>query len=254
MWLMTPEEDSVEAVPFRFLISLGGWFAFAQVASVVFGVIGYFAWPYAFSKNDATAILEGIQHSPAAYFMKLDPVVLFGTLLQFPVWLGLWSALRRSDPAKSVLALSLGGISTIAILPTRPILEMYSLSSLFASADTIEERRSYEAATQALLASFHGTSWAVSLISGGLAAIVFATVMLRSSVFRRVTIWTMYASGTGAILVLIPVVGLILLFLFGTIVGAIGTVLCGVDLLTYSRTTRLASISPVPSRTGGDLV
>lgn len=109
MWLMTPEEDSVEAVPFRFLISLGGWFAFAQVASVVFGVIGYFAWPYAFSKNDATAILEGIQRSPAAYFMKLDPVVLFGTLLQFPVWLGLWSALRRSDPAKSVLALSLGG-------------------------------------------------------------------------------------------------------------------------------------------------
>jgi hypothetical protein len=218
--------------PFLKLCRFAGWFAFLQASSVIFGFIGYFIWSYGFS--DAKLVFEGIQQSPVVYFMKLDPIVLIGTLLQFPVWLGLWAALRQIDEAKSAVALTLGLISTVAILPTRPIIELYSLSSLYTLANTLELKDIYMAAGESLLAQFHGTSWAISIMSGGLAAVLFALIMKKSNIFHIATFWTMLLSGLGVLIVLVPVIGRISLFFLGTVVGVIGTILCGVDLLRLS--------------------
>jgi hypothetical protein len=217
--------------PLLKLSHIGGWFAFIQAVSVLFAIVTYFIWPHVFSDHNAKMIFDGIQSRPFIYFIKLDPIVLFGTLLQFPVWLGLWAILRQRDEAISALALTFGLISTVAILNTRPIIEMYSLSSLYFTADTAELKNIYCAAGETLLAEFHGTSWAVSIISGGLAAILFAIVMRKSAIFQKATFWTMIISGIGALIVLIPIIGLISLFAFGTIVGLTATILCGIDLL-----------------------
>jgi hypothetical protein len=215
------------------LCGIAGWFAFLQASSVIFAIIGYFIWPHSFT--DAQLIFEGIKQIPFTYFMKLDPFVLFGIILQLPVWLGLWAALRQIDEAKSAVALTLGLLSTVAILTTRPIIEIYSLSSMYHSTNAVDLKNIYLAAGQSLLSQFHGTAWAISIISGGLAAVLFALIMKKSKTFHVATFWTMLLSGLGAQIVLVPVIGIISLFFLGTIVGLIGTILCGVDLLKLYR-------------------
>lgn len=71
----------------KILIHIGGLIAFIQAFSVIFAIIGYFIWPHVFT--DAKVIFEGINANPVIYFMKLDPIVIIGTLLQLPVWLSL---------------------------------------------------------------------------------------------------------------------------------------------------------------------
>jgi hypothetical protein len=215
------------------LCGFAGWFAFLQAASVIFAIIGYFIWPHSFT--DAKQVFEGVHQDPLNYFMKLDPFVLFGIILQFPVWLGLWAALRQIDEAKSAVALTLGLLSTVAILTTRPIIELYSLSSMYYSTNALDVKNIYLAAGQSLLSHFHGVAWAVSIITGGLSAILFALIMKKTKLFHIATFWTMLLSGLGAQIVLVPVIGIISLFFLGTIVGLIGTILCGVDLIKLDK-------------------
>lgn len=217
---------------------IGGWFSFIQAFSVIFAIVGYFIWPHVFPEHDIQKIYEGIQQNPLGYFMKLDPIVLIGTLFQLPVWFALWAVLRQFDKVKSTLALAIGLISVVASLTIRPIIEMYSLSSLYALADSTELQNIYIAAGESLFSVFHGTSWAVCIMSGGLAAILFASVMGRSGVFTKATFWTMLLSGIGALPVLIPTIGILSLFFLGTILGVIGSIFCGIDLLQYYNRNR----------------
>jgi len=106
---------------------------------------------------------------------------------------------------------------------------------LYHVSKTLELQAVYIAAGESILAQFHGTSWAISIMSGGLAAVLFALIMNKNKVFHNATFWTMLLSGLGVQIVLIPVVGKISLFFLGTLVGLIGTFLCGVDLIKYSR-------------------
>ncbi len=220
---------------FHLLGKVGGWVAFIQAFSVVFAVVGYFIWPHVFSNHNAKMILEGIHSHPWVYFMKLDPIVLIGTLLQLPVYMGLWSVLRKTDNAKALIALVIGIVSVVAVFTTRPIIEMYTLSSQYSSTATPAQQQLYISAGEALLSQFHGTAWAVSIILGGISSIAFAMIMLKSKAFRAATGWAMMTCGFGALMVLIPVIGIIALFFLATIVGILASILCGRDLLNYYR-------------------
>jgi hypothetical protein len=211
------------------LYRLGGYSAFFQATSVIFAIIGYFIWPHIFT--DAKVIFEGIQNNPLVFFMKLDPIVLIGTLLQLPVWLGLWASLKKNNSSFSILALLIGLISTIAVLPTRPLIELYSLSSLYSATDILSQKEIYIAAGETLLSQFHGTSWAISIMTGGLAAIIFGILMRRNKGFQSITKVAMIASGIGALFVLVPKIGIMLLFFLATIGGVIASIFTGVDLL-----------------------
>lgn len=215
------------------LIGIGGCFAFLQAWSVIFAVVGYFIWPHVFT--DAKVIYEGILKNPLVFFMKLDPIVLIGTLLQLPVWLGLWASLKKTNYSLALLALLIGFISTIAVLTTRPLVELFSLASQYSSTDIHSQKEIYLAAGEALLSQFHGTSWAISIITGGLAAIIFGVIMKKNQNFRRRTIIAMILSGIGALFVLIPTVGIILLFFLATIGGIAASIFTGLDLIRQYR-------------------
>jgi hypothetical protein len=208
---------------------IGGYFAFVQASSVIFAIAGYFIWPHVFT--DAGIIYEGIQNSPLIFFMKLDPIVLIGTLLQLPVWLGLWASLKNVNYSLAILALFIGFVSTIAVLSTRPLIELYSLASLYSSTDMLSQKEIYLAAGESLLSQFHGTSWAISIMSGGISAIIFGTLMRKSPYFRPITTISMILSGTGALFVLIPGIGVILLFFLATIGGVVASIFTGLDLI-----------------------
>jgi hypothetical protein len=211
------------------LYRIGGYSAFLQASSVIFAVAGYFIWPHVFT--DAKVVYEGILKNPLVFFMKLDPIVLIGTLLQLPVWLGLWASLKKTNYSLASLALSIGFISTIAALPTRPLIELYSLASQYFSTDILNQKEIYLAAGEALLSQFHGTSWAISIMTGGLAAIIFGIIMKKNQHFRRRTIIAMILSGIGALFILIPTVGIILLFFLATIGGIVASIFTGLDLI-----------------------
>lgn len=211
------------------LYGIGGYFAFLQASSVVFAIVGYFVWPHIFT--NAKVVYDGILNSPLIFFMKLDPIVLIGTLLQLPVWLGLWASLKETNVSLAILALFVGFVSTIAVLPTRPLIELYSLASLYASTDIISQKELYLAAGETLLSQFHGTSWAISVMSGGLAAIIFGLIMRKSPHFRLRTTLAMILSGIGALFVLIPTIGIIFLFFLATIGGVAASIFTGIDLV-----------------------
>jgi hypothetical protein len=225
-----PENDNLTNL--RFLIRIGGIFALFQASAVIFAFLGYFIWPHEFT--NAEKILVGINESPATYFMKLDPIVLIGTLLQFPVWIALWAALFKTDFANSTLGLVIGLISTVAVLTTRPIIELFLLSSQYESYTNLEQRQGIVTSAETLLSLFHGTSWAISVIFGGIAAIVFFFAMRKSLIFRKTTAWFFLLSGLGALFVLIPTIGIILLFFLATIGGILASIFVGTDLIRYS--------------------
>lgn len=59
--------------------------------------------------------------------------------------------------------------------------------------------------------------------------------MLKSNNFGKSTAAAMIISGLGALFVLVPVVGVILLFFLATIGGVVASFLVGLDLLKLSR-------------------
>lgn len=237
---MTQELEVNENDPLLKLSRIGGWFAFIQAFTVVFIVVTYFIWPHVFSDHNVKMILEGIHSHPFIYFMKLDPFVPIALLFQLPVSMGLWSVLKKTDHAIAIIALVIGALSVAAILTTRPIIEMYSLSSQYSSA-AIAEQQIYISAGEALYTLFHGTAWAASIMLGGISYMMFAVIMRKNSVFRASTAWTLMISGIGALLVLIPVIGIIALFI-ATFVGIVANILCGIDLLKLTKKKRILNI------------
>ena len=165
--------------------------------------------------------------------MKLDPIVLIGTFLQFPVYLGLWSVLRKTDQTKALIALIVGMISIIAMLTARPIVEMFNLAAQYGATDIAAEKSIYLTAGEMLLLQFNGTAWAVSTMLGGASSILFGIIMRRSKSFRPATAWAMLIAGVGATVVLVPVIGIPSLFFLGTIGGILASIFCGIDLLKY---------------------
>lgn len=225
------KEISVDS--YRGLTRIGGRFAFIQALSVVFAIAGYFIWPYVFDDHTVQMILEGIQQQPLVYFMKLDPIVLIGTSLQFPVILGLWSVLRKTDHAKALIAAIVGVTSIIAMFTARPIVEMFNLAAQYGASDIAAEKLIYLTAGETLFMHFNGTAWAISTMLGGVSSILFGMIMRKSKAFRPATTWAMLIAGVGAVVVLAPVIGIMALLFLGTIGGILASILCGLDLLKY---------------------
>ncbi|HJL20048.1 MAG TPA: hypothetical protein RMH99_30565 [Sandaracinaceae bacterium LLY-WYZ-13_1] len=226
---------------------MGGYLALGQAALVAFAVVAYFIWPHVFGTHDAEQVLEGLQRAPFAYVMKLDPIVLLGTVVQLPVFVALWAALRRAAPTGALFGLVLAGISTAACLSTRPIVEIIALADLHAAASSAAQEALYVAAAEGLLAQFHGVAWAVSVMCGGAAGLVFGLSMRRSEAFSSVSVWATALSGVGALLVPVPVVGIVSLFLLGTVVGMVASISYGLDLIRARPASAAADAQTVSS-------
>lgn len=218
------------------LLRAGEGAARVTAALVVFAVGGFFVWPHVFGVLSAEEVLLGIQGDPAGFVMRLDPVVLLAGVTQLPLFLALWVALRATSPSTATLALGFGSLGIAALLPTRPIVELFALARLHAAAGEAGARERYVAAAEALLAQFHGSAWAVGITLGGLAGLAFGAAMLRDARFRRITAWTAIVAGAGSLAFPLPGVGLVLLFVLGTIGSIVWLWLVAGDLGRLRRT------------------
>ncbi|MGF1465444.1 MAG: hypothetical protein ACFCGT_04855 [Sandaracinaceae bacterium] len=219
------------------LYGLGALSAVLVAGLVLLAVLLWPLWPHVFGVLDAEAVLAGIQRAPVELLFRLDPVVLWATVAQVPLFLALWAALRAVDEGWALFALAVGAVAVAAVMPTRPILELYTLSDLHAAAPP-GERHVYVAAAEALLAQFHGAAWATSIFCGGTAGLTWSVLMLRSADFRALTAWVGIAGGAGSMIFFVPGIGILSLFLLGTVGAVIWLLLVAADLFALWRRTR----------------
>jgi len=158
------------------------------------------------------------------------PIILLNML---PL-LALYAALKRINESYALIALVFGLIAVPMLLAARPVTEMMMLSDKFATATNEALRSQYLAAGDALLEHFSGTAWLVESFCLILSGLIFAMLMLRSSVFGKTTAYVGIATSLVGFGFIIPVIGP-LLFFVNTILSIVFSILMARGLFRLGR-------------------
>ncbi len=195
------------------LYRIGALAAILSEVIIVIGIIAFPFYPYAPGNRSTEQIFALLQNDQLGGLISLDLHLLLGNLFGILLFLALYIALRQVNESLALIALALGLVAEVLIVPARPISELFSLSGLYASATTEVARSHYLAAGEALLAQFNGTSWFLNTLFGGLSLLISSLLMLRSNVFGKATAYVGMITNVLVCLFFIPRIGIFLLFL-----------------------------------------
>ena len=195
------------------LYKVGGIACIVGVIIIVLGIVAFFIWPYAPGYTATASVFVAIQDDWLGGLISLDFLLLMGNLVGILLFVALYAALRRVNESYALIALVLGLMALAAIIPSRPIAEMFSLSKLYTAAPTAAEKSQYLAAGEALLALFNGTAWIVNTFLGSVSLLISAFLMLRSNIFSRATAYVGIVTNIVTLGFFLPGIGIILLFL-----------------------------------------
>jgi hypothetical protein len=112
------------------------------------------------------------------------------------IFLALYGALRRANKSAMAIAVTFGFVGIAVYFASNQAFSMLSLSNQYAAATTDAQRAMLLAAGEALLAInnpgavYQGTGIHASLLLVTLAGLIISLVMLRSSIFGKVTAYT----------------------------------------------------------------
>jgi hypothetical protein len=123
--------------------------------------------------------------------LRLELLSLFNVGAYYLTFFGLYAALRRTDAALSAFSTLLVFAGVTLFLASHPLSSMLGLSDRWAAAATEAESHRLLAAGEAILAAdmWHSTGAAFGGFIVEVGAILISLVMLRSTVFSRVTAW-----------------------------------------------------------------
>ena len=123
--------------------------------------------------------------------LRLDLPTVLALPLYYVLFLGLFAALRRADPARTTLATVLAFAGLTLVLATPMGLSMLPLADRYAAATTEEARGQLLAVGETILATdmWHSTSAFVGGLLLQSAAVLVSVIMLRTGVFGRTTAW-----------------------------------------------------------------
>ncbi|MCP4539373.1 MAG: DUF4386 family protein [Chloroflexi bacterium] len=196
------------------LYKIGGTTAVALAIMVVMAVIAFFIWPYAPGNMSTENIFALIQTNKLGGLMALDFFLLVATLCSIPVVLTMYVSLKQVNESYALIALVLGLVSIVSIIPARPISGLFHLSDQYAAATTDAARNQYLAAGEALLAVFDGSAWLAYVLLMSASYLTSSFLMLQSNAFTKTTAYLGIAinaaAGMGPFL---SGIGLVLLFL-----------------------------------------
>jgi len=195
------------------LYTIGAIAAILSEIILAFGIVAYFIYPFAPGNKPTAAIFELLQSDKLGGLISLDFHLVLGNLFGILLFLALYISLRRVNESFAFIALVLGLVADVLIIPARPISELFSLSGLFAAATTEAARSQYLAAGEALLALFNGTGWFLNTLLGGISLLISSLLMLRGSVFSKATAWVGIVTNAAVCLFFIPGIGTFLLLL-----------------------------------------
>jgi hypothetical protein len=172
-----PQDDR-----WQWLYKIGGLAALLSVVVIPIAVVTFFIWPL-WPDN----ILAVIQEDWLAGLMGLDFMYLLSSVFAIPFFPVLYVTLKKVDESWALLALILGLLGLVCLIPARPIPEMFALSDQYAAATTDAERALYLVAGKAMLTHFHGMAYHAHYILGSVSLLISSFLMLRSDVFSQAT-------------------------------------------------------------------
>jgi hypothetical protein len=202
----------------RSLYRIGAVAALLSVIVIPISIVSFFIWP-----TFPDDILLVIQEDWLAGLMGLDFLYLFSNVFAIPFFLVLYVTLREVDQGWALVALTLGLVGLMCLVPSRPIPEMFALSDGYAAAVTDAERALYQAAGEAMLAHFHGMAYHAHYVLGSASLLVSSFLMRRGDTFSKATayvgivtnivVFGLYVPEVGVYISLLSVVGYLLWYI-----------------------------------------
>jgi hypothetical protein len=119
--------------------------------------------------------------------LDMDLLLIIDQVLLGLILLALYVSLKRASPSFMTIALALGLIGIATYFASTSAFEILSLSNQYAAATSEVERSMFLAAGQVMLASWQGTAFDVAYVLEGVALLIIGVVMLRSTIFGKVT-------------------------------------------------------------------
>lgn len=202
----------------RSLYRIGAVAALLSVIVIPVSIVSFFIWP-----TFPDDILRVIQEDWLAGLMGLDFMYLLGNVFAIPFFLVLYVTLKQVDEGWALVALTLGLLGLVCLVPSRPIPEMFALSDQYAAAATDAERAIYQAAGEAMLAHFHGMAYHAHYVLGSASLLMSSFLMLRSHTFSKtiayvgiatnIVVFGLYVPEVGVYISLLSVVGYLLWYI-----------------------------------------
>jgi hypothetical protein len=186
------------------LYRVGAVAALVSVAVVPVAIIVFLAWPPPDFHPSASAVTDWFKlyhDNPLRGILDFDFLMLLGQVFSVPMFLALYAALRRASPSFTAIALVCSLIGTTLYFTVNQAFSMLVLSNQYTAATSDAQRASLVSAGQALLTTYVGTPFDVSYVLGGVATLIIAVVMLRSTIFNKATAYFGIVMG---ILMLVP--------------------------------------------------
>lgn len=189
------------------LYRIGAVCAVISILVFIVQIIVFLRWP---PPNDVLGLFRLLREHEFIGLLSLDLLIVVDELFAIPIFLALYVALREVDASLMLIATALVMLSVVGFVVSRPPFEMLRLSQQYGTATTDAQRASLQAAGEAMLAVYSGTSAQTAYVIGSLAMVMVGVAMLRSAAFGRVAGSIGIVSGVVGLGLYIPKVGLAL--------------------------------------------
>jgi hypothetical protein len=195
------------------LYRIAGIAAIISEVVILLGLVTYFIWPYTPGKETTESILQFLHRDRLGGLISLDLFLFVGNLFSITLFLAFYVSLKQVNESYALIALALGLIAVVLLIPARPISELFTLSKSYSIAATDAAKSQYLAAGEALLALFNGTNWIMNTLLGGISLLISSALMLRSKLYSKSTAYVGIVTNAVVCGFFIPVIGTFLLFL-----------------------------------------
>src|SRR5215204_6076974 len=201
------------------LYKIGGAAALFGVAIIPIQLIVFIAWG---QPETAIGWFTLFEDNKLAGLLAFELLLIVSVALGIATTLALYIALRRVNESLMAIALVLALVEAVAFIAARPAFEMLYLSDGYAAATTDAQRDAFLAAGEAMLATFNGTAFHLSINLFSIYFLIVPLVMLQSNIFGRVTAyagilaaifnWALYVPEIGIFLSILSVFPFLLIW------------------------------------------
>ena len=200
-----PSTIFTEKTSWQWLYKAGAITAFISLLIIPISIVAFILWP---PPNSVLGHFEQLQANSLIGLIGMDLLYLITNLIIIPTWLAMYIALRRSNESLTAVALALGFIGIIALIISRPLVEMHTLSAQYALATNEIDQTISLAAGEAMMALYRGTAFNIHYLLGTLGLLIFAFVMLPSDRFSRRTAYVGIIANLLALGFYLPIIGI----------------------------------------------
>lgn len=222
----------------RWLYRIGGAAALFAAAMIPIQLTVFIIWG---QPETALGWFTLFEDSKLAGLLAFELLLVISTALGIATTLALYVALRGVNESLMAIALVVGLLEAVAFIMARPAFEMLYLSERYAAATTDAQRAMFLGAGEAMLATFNGTAFHLSINVFSIYFLIVSIVMLRSHIFGRVIAYLGILAALFNWALYVPQIGIFLSILSIVPFWAIWLILVARKLLQLARATPEAS-------------